>query len=77
MHDVIVYSALNIIACASRVYHELGLEFQNLYIYMQLVPLVWIGASGMGWRPLNCLGGQRYGLETIGMVWDPTHAFKL
>jgi hypothetical protein len=75
MHDVIVYSAFNIIACASRVYVELGLEFQKQY--KQLVPLVWIGASGMGSEPVNCLGGQRYGLETIGMVWGPTHAFKL
>jgi hypothetical protein len=75
MHDVIVYSAFKIIACASRVYLERGLESQKQY--KQLVPLVWFGASGMGWGPVDCLGGQRYGLETIGMVWDPTHAFKL
>ena len=75
MHVVIIYSAFKIIACAPRVYLELGLESQEKYI--QLVPLDWFGASGMDWGPIGCLGGQRYGLETIGMVWDPAHAIKL
>jgi hypothetical protein len=68
MHVVIIYSAFKIIACAPRVYLELGLESQEKYI--QLVPLGWFGASGMDWGPRECWGAS--GMDWRQLEWCGT-----
>lgn len=60
---------------ASRDCPELGLGPHDQY--MQLEPLDWFEASGMGWGPVECMRGQWYGWEALGMVWDPAYALKL
>ena len=68
MHDVIIYSVLKTIARGSRVYLELRLEFQKQY--KQLVPMVWVGASGMDWEPVDCLGDC--GMDWTQLEWCGT-----
>jgi hypothetical protein len=75
LHIAIVYSAFNSIAYASRDCPELGLGPHDQY--MQLKPLDWFEASGMGWGPVELMRGQWYGWEALGMVWDPAYALKL
>ncbi len=59
MQVVIIYSAFKTIACASH-FFELELESQDQYTLLE--QLDWVGASGLGWGPVECLGAS-------GMDW--------